>query len=264
MELEPKFGRIIQDKPNITAQLLHGSSGARAKIWSNYITRQAYLLQHSHSHTSVEVVSQNVVKLYTRQAYLLQHSHSHTSVELESQNLVKLYTRQSLHATAQPLPDFTVELESQNLVKLYTRQAYQLQHSHSKDPVELEPKFGQIIQQDKACMLQHSHCQTLVELESQNLVKLYSRQSLVPQHSYFKAPVELELKFGQIIQDKPNNTAQLLQGSSEARSQIVLNYTRQAYLLQHSHSHTSVELESQNLVKLYKKTSLQAATAKLP
>ena len=30
-----------------------------------------------------------------------------------------------------------------------TRQAYLLQHSYSKAPVELEPKFGQILQLDK-------------------------------------------------------------------------------------------------------------------
>ena len=54
MELGPKFGLILQlDKPNTTAQLLQGSSGARAKIWSNFTTRQAYLLQHSHSKAPV-------------------------------------------------------------------------------------------------------------------------------------------------------------------------------------------------------------------
>ena len=41
-ELGPKFGQILQlDKPNTAAQLLQGSSGARAKIWSNFTTRQA-------------------------------------------------------------------------------------------------------------------------------------------------------------------------------------------------------------------------------
>ena len=46
VELGPKFGQIIQqDKPNTTPQLLQGSSGARAKIWSNFTTRIAYLLQ---------------------------------------------------------------------------------------------------------------------------------------------------------------------------------------------------------------------------
>ena len=43
MELEPKFGQILLlVKPNITAQLLQGSSGARAKIWSTFTTTQAY------------------------------------------------------------------------------------------------------------------------------------------------------------------------------------------------------------------------------
>ena len=42
VELGPKFGQILQiDKPNTTAQLLQGFSGDRAKIWSNYTTRQA-------------------------------------------------------------------------------------------------------------------------------------------------------------------------------------------------------------------------------
>ena len=109
------------------------------------------MLKHSHSQTSVELQSQNLVKLHTRQAYLLQHSHSHTSVELESKNLVKIYTRQSLHATTQSLPDFR-QLESQHIWSNYTtRQAYLLQHSHSH---------------------------TSVDLESQNLVKIYTRQSL--------------------------------------------------------------------------------------
>ena len=126
MELEPKFGQIIQqDKPNTTAQLLQGSSGARAKIWSNFTTRQAYSLRHS----------------------------------------------------------------------------------YSKVPVELEPKFGQIIQQDQL-----------------------------------------------------NTTAQLLQGSSGARDKIWSNFTtRQAYSLRHSYSKALVELESQNLVKLYKTSLLTTA-----
>ena len=107
------------------------------------------MLQHSHSQTSVELESQNLIKLYTRQAYLLQHSHSkdtvklepkfgqiiqqnkaymlqhshsQTSVELESQNLVKLYNKTSLFSTAQPLPHF----------------------SRAR-----EPKFGQIIHKTK-------------------------------------------------------------------------------------------------------------------
>ena len=44
----PKFGQIIQqNKPNTTAQLLQGCSGARAKIWSNYTQDKAFILQHS-------------------------------------------------------------------------------------------------------------------------------------------------------------------------------------------------------------------------
>ena len=48
LELEPKFSQIIQqDKPNTTAQLLQGCSGARAIIWSNYTLDKTYILQHS-------------------------------------------------------------------------------------------------------------------------------------------------------------------------------------------------------------------------
>ena len=56
VELGPNLGQIIQqDKPNTTAQLLQGSSGARAKIWSNYTQDKAYILQHSYSHTPVDL-----------------------------------------------------------------------------------------------------------------------------------------------------------------------------------------------------------------
>ena len=165
-----------------TAQLLQGSSGARAKIWSNVITRQAYLLQYSHSHTSVE---------------------------LESQNLVKLYTRQSLHATAQPLPDF------------------------SRARV---PKFGQILQLDKpnttAQLLQgSSRARTkiwsnyttrqslrttaqLLQCSSAARAKIWSNytqdKAYILQHSYSQTSVELGPKFDQIIcKTKPTyyNTA---------------------------------------------------------
>ena len=38
-----------------TAQLLQGSSGARAKIWSNYTQDKAYILQLKHSYSKAPV-----------------------------------------------------------------------------------------------------------------------------------------------------------------------------------------------------------------
>ena len=88
-----------------------------------------------------------------------------------SQNLVKLYTRQSQHTTTQLLQG-----SSETRAKIWSNytqdKANILQHSYSKAPVELQPKFGQILLQDKVYILQHS---------------------------YFKTSVELEPKFGQII-----------------------------------------------------------------
>ena len=128
--------------------------------------------------------------------------------------------------------------------------------------MELEPKFGQTIQQDKpntTAQLLHGSSGARANICS----NFTTQQAYSLQHSYSKAPVELEPKFGQtVLQDEPNATAQLLQGSSGARAKIWSNFTtRQAYSLQYSHFHASAELDSQNLVKLYK-TSLQAATAK--
>ena len=163
MELKPKIGQIIkQDKPNTTVPLFQGSSRARAKICSNYTTRQAYLLQRS----------------------------------------------------------------------------------YSKTPAELEPKIGQIILQDKP-----NTTALLLQGSSGTKAKIWSNfttcQTYLLQHSYSKAPVELKLKFGQIIlQDKPNTTALLLQGSSGATAKIWSNFTtRQAYLLQLCYSKAPVKLE---------------------
>ena len=98
-----------------------------------------------------------------------------------------------------------------------TGQAYFLQHSYFKAPVVLEPKFGQIIQLDKpntttAQLLQGS-CGARTKIWS----NFTNRQAYLLQYRYSKAPVELEPKFGQIIQDKPNTTAQPLPDFSRAR-----------------------------------------------
>ena len=349
-----------------TTQLLQGSSGTRAKIWSNYTQDKVYILQHSYSKAAVEPEpkfgqiihktkstyyntatprlqrnqSQNLVKLYTRQSlhtttqllqgssgtrakiwsnytqdkvYILQHSYSKAAVEQEpkfgqiihktkstyyntatprlqwnqSQNLVKLYTRQSLHTTTQLLQGSSRN-QSQNLVKLYTRQSlhtttqllqgcsgtrakiwsnytqdkvYLLQHSYSKAAVEPEPKFGQIIHKTKSTYY-NTATPRLQRNQSQNLVKLYTRQSL-------------------------HTTTQLLQGCSGTRAKIWSNYTQdKVYILQHSYSKAAVEPEpkfgqiihktkstyyntatprlqrnqSQNLVKLYTRQSLHTTT----
>ena len=82
MELVPKFGQSIhQVKPNTTALLLQGSSGSRAKIWSNFTTRQAYLLQHSYSKAPVEL-EPKFGQILQLDKPNLQYSYSKTSVEL--------------------------------------------------------------------------------------------------------------------------------------------------------------------------------------
>ena len=131
--------------------------------------------------------------------------------------------------------------------------------------MEKEPKFGQITHKTKSTYY-NTAIPRLQLNKSQNLVKLYTRQSL-------------------------RITTKLLQGSSGIRAKIWSNYTQnKVYILQHSYSKAPVEQEpkfgqiihktkstyyntatprlqlnkSQNLVKLYNKTSLQAATTKLP
>ena len=138
-----------------------------------------------------------------RQAYLLQYSYSQTSVELRIK---------SGQITQQDKPN-----------------------SYSQTSVELEPKFGQIIQQDKP----NTTAQLLPDV-SRARTKIWSNYSqekaYILQHSYSQTSVELGPKFGKIIQkDKPNTTAQLLQGSGGTRAKIWSNYTQdEAYIVQHS------------------------------
>ena len=140
-------------------------------------------------------------------------------------------------------------------------QAYLLQHSYSKAPVELDPKFGQIIHKTKSTY-HNTATPRLQQNKSQNLVKLYTRQCL-------------------------HTTTQLLQGSSKTRAKIWSNYTQDKfYILQHSYSKAPVKQEpkfgqiihktkstyhntatprlqynkSQNLVKLYTRQSLHTIT----
>ena len=87
-----------------------------------------------------------------------------------SQNLVILYTRQSLHTTTQLLQGSSGA--GAKIWSFYTQdKAYTLQHSYSKAPVKLEPKFGHFIHKTKPT---HDNTATprLKWSWSQNLVKL--------------------------------------------------------------------------------------------
>ena len=85
-----------------TTQLLQGSSGTRAKIWSNYTQDKVYILQHSYSKAPAEpepkfgqIIHKTKSTYYNTATPSLQWN--------KSQNLAKLYTRQSLHTTTQLL-----------------------------------------------------------------------------------------------------------------------------------------------------------------
>ena len=130
VELEPKFGQIIhktkstyyntatprlqwnksqnlvklytRQSLHTTTQLLQGSSGTRAKIWSNYTQDNVYILQHSYSKAPVkqepkfgQIKHKKKSTYYNTALPRLQQN--------KSQNLVKLYTKQSLHPTTQLL-----------------------------------------------------------------------------------------------------------------------------------------------------------------
>ena len=112
-----------------------------------------------------------------------------------------------------------VKLARAKIWSKYTQdKAFILQHSYSKAPVELQQIFGQITHNTKPTYY-NTATPRLQWSKSQNLVKLYTRQSL-------------------------HTTTQLLQGSSGARAKIWPKYTKDnAYILQHSYSQTSVELE---------------------
>ena len=177
-----------------TTQLLQGSSGKRAKIWSNY-TQDKVLLQHSYSKAAAElepkfgqIIRKTKSTYYNTATPRLQWK--------KSQNLVKLYTRQSLHTTTQLLQGC-----SGTRVKIWSNytqdKVYILQHSYSKAAVELEPKFGQIIHKTKSTYYNTATPRLQWNL-SQNLVKLNTRQSL-------------------------HTTTQLLQGSSGTRAKIWSN-----------------------------------------
>ena len=155
-----------------TKQLLQGSSGTRAKIWSNYTQDKVYILQHSYSKAAVEqepkfgqIIHKTKSTYYNTATPRLQWN--------KSQNLVKLYSRQSLHTTTQLLQG-----SSGTRAKIWSNytqdKVYILQHSYSKAPVKQEPKFGQIIHKTKSTYY-NTATPRLQWNKSQNLVKLYSR-----------------------------------------------------------------------------------------
>ena len=83
VELELKFIKLYtRQNLHTKTQLLQGSSGARAKIWSNYTQVKAYILQHSYSQTSVEQ-EPKFGQITQVKAYILQHNYSKAPVELE-------------------------------------------------------------------------------------------------------------------------------------------------------------------------------------
>ena len=130
-----------------TTQILQGSRGARAKIWSNYTQDKAYILQHSYSKAPVklepkfgQIIHKTKPTYYNTATPRLQWSYS--------QNLVKLHTRQSLHTTTQLLQG-SCGARAKIWSNCTQDKAYILQHSYSKAPVELEPKFGLIIHKTK-------------------------------------------------------------------------------------------------------------------
>ena len=266
VEQEPKFGQMIhktkctyyntaiprlqwnksqnlvefytrQSLPTST-QLLQGSTGTRAKIWSNYTQDKVYILQHSYYKDPLElepklgqIIHKTKCTYYNTATPRLQWN--------KSQNLVKFYTRQSLPTSTQLLQGSTGTRAK--IWSNYTQdKVYILQHSYYKDPLEIEPKLGQIIHKTK-CTYYNTATPRFQWNKSQNLVKLYTKQSL-------------------------HTTTQLLQGSSGTRAKIWSNYTQDiVYLLQHSYSKAPVELEPKfgQIIHKTKSTYYNTATPRL-
>ena len=157
-----------------TTQLLQGSSGTRAKIWSNYTQDKVYTLQPSYSKAPAKLkpkfgqiihktnsthYNPATPRLQGTRAKIWSIIHKTKSTYYntatprlqwnKSQNLVKLYTRQSLTTTTQLLQGSRGTRAK--IWSNYTQdKVYILQHSYSKAPVEQEPKFGQIIHKTKS------------------------------------------------------------------------------------------------------------------
>ena len=141
MELEPKFGQIIhKTKSTHNNTATPRLQGTRAKIWSNYTQYKVYTLQHSYSKAPVELQPKF--------------------------GLIIHKTKSTYYNTATPRLQGTRAKIWSN----YTQyKVYILQHSYSKAPVELQPKFGLIIHKTKSTYyntatprLQWNYSQSLV------------------------------------------------------------------------------------------------------
>ena len=176
MEQEPKFGQIIhktktksayyntatprlqwnysqnlvklytRQSLHTTTQLLQGSNGTRAKIWSIYTQDKVYILQHSYSKAPVEqepkfgqIIHKTKSAYYNTATPRLQWN--------RSQNLVKLYTRQSLHTTTQLLQGCS-GTRAKIWSNFTTRLAYRPLQQSFLDSLSLEHTFCHIIYHD--------------------------------------------------------------------------------------------------------------------
>ena len=178
MELEPKFGQIIhktkatyyntgatprlqwnksqnlvklytRQSLHTTTQLLQGSSGTRAKIWSNYTQDKVATYYNKATPRLQWNKSQNLVKLYTKQSL-------HTTTQLlqgSSGSRAKIwsnYTQDKVYILQQSYLIGSSGTRAKICVNYTQDKVYILQHSYSKAAVELEPKFGQIIHKTKS------------------------------------------------------------------------------------------------------------------
>ena len=189
-----------------TTQLLQGSSGTTAKIWSNYTQDKVYILQHSYFKAPV--------KLEPKFGQIIHK------------------TKSTYYNTATPRLQGTRAKIWSN----YTQdKVYILQHSYSKAPVELQPKFGQIIHKTKSTY--YNTANPRLQGTRAKIWSNYTQDKVyILQHSYSKAPVKLQPKFGQIIHKTKstyfNTATPRLQGT---RAKIWSNYTQdKVYILQHS------------------------------
>ena len=147
------------------------------------------------------------------------------------------------------------------------RQVYLLQHSYSKAPVQLEPKFGQIKHKTKPTYY-NTGTPKLQWSYSQNLVKLYTRQSLHTTTQLLQGSSGATAKnlVKLYTRQSLRTTTQLLQGCSKTRAKIWSNYTQgKAYILQHSYSKAVVELEPKfgQIIHKTKPTYYNTATPRL-
>ena len=117
-------------------------------IRTNLKPRQAYLLLHSYYKAQVELEPKfgQIIHKTKSTYYNTATPRVHWN---KSQNLVKLNTRQSLPTSTQ-----LIQGSNGTRAKIWSNntqdKVYLLQHSYSKAPVELEPKFGQIIHKTKS------------------------------------------------------------------------------------------------------------------